>query len=381
MIRPMLLISGRMYGGGQRVVFDLLDYCQQAGTVAAELCLLGGPVENMPGVRAEVVKYDGRYNRAQTLWTTARRLTKVVKRLKPDVIHSHGWDAAMIGALAIVGLPIRHLIHIHTMDVRLGSSLVKHRMRRSLTRWMFDRPGTTVVGVSDAVREHWCRALNVPLESLRVIRNGVDTRRFHPEPKSRKSDGIVTLGVASRLDANKGLEELLCALAILAADNLRPMLVIAGAGKLRGELKAQVSKLGLRRQVKFLGFVHEMDKFYRNIDVGVLPSLSEGLPLFVLEAMSSGIPVVATDVGGIREVLRDGIDGYIVPAREPSRLAAALAKVLQDYCSRREMGLNARQRIEAEFSRTCFSHRIFEIYAELLAPTISTYAKETQQSI
>jgi glycosyltransferase involved in cell wall biosynthesis len=109
-----------------------------------------------------------------------------------------------------------------------------------------------------------------------------------------------------------------------------------------------------------------MRGFYRSIDVAVLPSLSgEGLPLFVLEAMSCGIPVVATDIGGTKEVLRDGIDGFVVPAHEPFALAAALRRLLQHPKDRHQMGMNARHRIEGDFSRTLFFERVSNLYQEV----------------
>lgn len=367
-IRTLLVISGRMYGGGQRIVLDLLEESRKWIDGVVDLCLLGGPVATMPLVRAEVVEYNGRYNRPLTLWKTSRRLRKVVERLKPDLVHSHGWDAAMIGALALLDLPVPHLVHIHTTDIWLQSKKSKHHLRRSLTRWMFNRAATTVVGVSDAVRRHWCSALNWPSESFRVIRNGVDTARFYPSRNSERSrSGALTIGVAARLQPNKGLEDLLRALAILAQDNLRPNLLIAGSDGSRESLEFCVEQLGLREQVKFLGFVDDMERFYGGIDLGALSSLSgEGLPLFVLEAMSCGVPVVATDVGGTKEALRDGVDGFVVPAREPTALAAALRKLLQDPRNRQQMGMNARHRIETDFSRTLFFERVFGLYHEVL---------------
>jgi glycosyltransferase involved in cell wall biosynthesis len=382
MIRPLLLVSGRMYGGGQRVVLGLLEESQRWINGAVDLCLLGGPVATMPPVRAEVVEYDGRYNRPLTLWKTSRRLRKVVERLKPDLVHSHGWDAAMIGALALFDSGVPHLIHIHTTDVWLESRQLKHQVRRVLTRWMFNRPATTVVGVSDAVRQHWCRTLDWPLQSFRVIRNGVDTERFQPLSNARRSNGTVTLGVAARLQPNKGLEDLLRALAILAQDNLRPDLLIAGADGSREALESHVEQLGVGEQVKFLGFVQDMKGFYDSIDVAALASLSgEGLPLFVLEAMSSGLPVVATDVGGTKEALRDGVDGFVVPAHEPSSLAAALRKLLQHPEDRQQMGMNARRRVEADFSSTVFFEAVFGLYQEVLEQMIPGYAEEAQENV
>jgi glycosyltransferase involved in cell wall biosynthesis len=381
MIRPLLLVSGRMYGGGQRVVLDLLEESQKWMNGVVDLCLLGGPVVTMPPVRAEVVEYDGRYNQPLTLWKTSRRLRKVIERLKPDLIHSHGWDAAMIGALALFNFGVPHLIHIHTTDVWLESKKLTHHLRRALTRWMFNRPATTVVAVSRAVRSHWCRPLGLPVESVRVVPNGVDTKRFRPSLNAGRSNGAVTLGIASRLQPNKGLEDLLDALAILARDNLRPILVIAGDGKLRGALEYKIERLGLHQQVKFLGFVHDLERFYQSIDVGVLASLTEGLPLFVLEAMSCGIPVVATDVGGTKEALRDGIDGFVVPAHEPYALAAALRKLLQDPRIRQQMGMNGRHRIEADFSRTIFFERVSGLYQEVLARALPRYVEAAEESV
>jgi glycosyltransferase involved in cell wall biosynthesis len=371
-----------MYGGGQRVVLDLLEEYQKSTSVEADLCLLGGPVATMPPVRAEVVEYDGRYNMPLSLWRTSRRLKKVIERVKSDLVHSHGWDAAMIGALALSNSTLPHVIHIHTTDIWLESKKLKHQVRRALTRWMFNRPATRVVGVSDAVRRHWCRILDWPLQSFRVIQNGVDTGRLQPSENTGQSNGALTIGVAARLQPNKGLEDLLCALAVLAKDNLQPVLLIAGEGGFRGALESRVEQLGLREQVKFLGFVQDMRGFYHRIDVAALPSLSgEGLPLFVLEAMSCGIPVVATDVGGTKEALRDGIDGFVVPPRQPYFLAASLRKLLQQPEERQQMGINARNRIESDFSRTIFFERISGLYQDVMRQGMPHHPEVAQESV
>jgi len=352
------------------VVLDLLDASRRSENYAPELFLLGGPPLAMPPVQAEIIEYSGHYNEPLTLLRTAGLFRKFLLYRQPSLIHSHGWDAAMIAAMARLNIAIPHLIHMHTTDAWLESKQVKHYLRRSMTRWMLNQPLTSVVAVSEAVRRHWVCTVGLPSESVFVVRNGVDTQRFHPAGTHGRSNATPTIGVAVRLQANKGLEDLLEALSLLATDHVYPKLLVAGEGNLRGALESRVAQLRLRTQVTFLGFCSDIAAFYRRIDIGVLPSRSEGLPLTVLEAMASGVPVVATDVGGTREVLRHGMEGFLVPAREPAALADALRRLVHDLAGRQRMGRNARRRVEESFSSARVHTQVSALYRELVKRSV-----------
>ena len=363
-IKALLLISGLMYGGGQKVVLDLLREAQRRNELDVQLTLLGCRESVLQQAAAHVIPYDGRYNRLTTLLPTAWRLRTQLKDSRPAVIHTHGWDADIIGWLSILGSTTRQIIHLHITSEWLGSSRLTHRVRRFLTRLAFARRGTVLVAVSNAVRRHWARRLPWDAETIVTVHNGVDAE-YYTEIHSREglARKMPTIGVVARLAPMKGIEYLLEATAELAAQYPAIRLRIAGEGHLKEDLQNRASKLGLAGKVEFLGRVQDMKSFYGSINVLVLPSIStEGLPLVVLEAMAAALPIVATTVGGTPEVVRDGQDGFLVPPKDVKALTNALQKLLIDEVGCRRMGKNARQHVYEKFSLTKFAGAIFATY-------------------
>lgn len=178
---------------------------------------------------------------------------------------------------------------------------------------------------------------------------------------------VPVIGVAARLVPMKGLEYLLDVLGELARSRIAFRLRVAGEGELRGSLEERCRRLGIAQQTLFLGHVHDMPAFYHSIDLYALPSVStEGLPLGVLEAMASGLPVVVSRVAGVPEAVRDSIDGLVVPPRDVEALSVALTRLLTDPQGRRAMGNAGRERTVAHFSLEHSSRQIFQLYRKLL---------------
>ncbi len=363
-MKVTLLISGLMYGGGQKVVLDLLREARRRNGLDVELTLLGCRESVLRRAAAHVVPYDGRYNRLATLVPAAWRLRTQLKDDRPAVIHTHGWDADIIGWLANLGSATRQIIHLHVTPEWLASNHLTHRVRRNLTRLAFARRGTVLVAVSNAVSQHWARLLPWEAKDIVTVHNGVDTADYaSASARDIPFDKCRTIGVVGRLARMKGIEYLLEAIADLAAEYPTICLRIAGEGNLRDDLRSKADRLGLSGNVEFLGRVQDMKSFYGSIDLLVLPSIStEGLPLVVLEAMASALPIVATTVGGTPEVIRDGQDGFLVPPRDPSALAEAIRRMLFDGKLRQRLSQSANERVNADFSVARCANAIFELY-------------------
>lgn len=358
------VVSGRMHGGGQRVMLDIEHSLSGEAGLSMTPLLLGPSDPRMRALGFRSVPYDGRYDHPRLL-LTARALRHALDELRwPHVLHSHGWDADFACALARLGRPGRHLVHLHVTASWLSGGGWRQRLRRVLTRWAFSRPGVELLAVSEAVREHWARYLPWERSKIHVVHNGVDTCRFQPAGKDRPVSVQPVIGVAARLAPMKGLEVLLQALARLRSTDTVFECRIAGDGGLRQQLQRQADRLGLSECVRFLGHVDDMPAFYRELDLFVLPSVSdEGLPLSVLEAMASGLPVLASDVGGTREALLDRVHGRLLPAGDVPALAAELSTFLSDANLRRACGRAARARAERDFSLQGFSERLMQIYS------------------
>jgi len=372
-LRVLQVISGRMYGGGQRVVQDLVRVLPTVGNLDVSLCLLGQKGDYFAEFKPYVAAYDGNYRNPISTWRSARSLRSVLCALRPDILHTHGYDAELIGALAVRGLPTRHISHIHDTPQWVASPRLKHQVRRSITRIVLYSVRTTWIACSEATREYVCRHLGFPKDAVHTVRNGIDVNRFSPvisdSPQPCSADTPFVVGTAARLEPNKGIEYLIRACAALRQEGGNLILRIAGDGPLRQDLAELASSLGIAPHVQFLGLVNDMRAFYRSLDVFVLPSLREGLPLTVLEAMATGLPVVATPVMGIVEVIRDRVDGILVPTADTEGLRSAIRRLAKDYTMRERLGKNARLQVERQFALERVVSEVFGIYRKVVRGT------------
>jgi glycosyltransferase involved in cell wall biosynthesis len=180
---------------------------------------------------------------------------------------------------------------------------------------------------------------------------------------------VAVIGVAARLVPMKGLEYLVAAVAELHRRGLSCQLRIAGEGPSRSAVENLVSALNIPDRVSLLGEYKEMPQFYRSLDVFALPSVStEGLPLSVLEAMSTGLPVVSTLISGIPEAVVDGVTGTLVPARDANALADALEPLVRSRAQRDCMGQAGRYRAETQFSLERMTAEVAALYRDVAVP-------------
>ncbi len=363
------VVSGTMYGGGQRVVLDLLKGMSEMMSVPPRLCALGKTAGSPLTARADYeVGYDGRYSRPDVLWRTSRSLASVIAETQPALIHTHGWDADIIGALAARKTQLRQVAHIHVTADWLESPRLKHRVRRGITRRYLSPKNVRTIAVSHSVRSHLCRHMRWDEDDVAVVQNGVDLDRFHPSGNGQAdTHHRLELGTAARLAPQKGVEFLIDALGQLKSQSIPFRCRIAGTGRSFGDLEERCRQKGVAEEVEFLGQVDDMRAFYSGLDAFVLPSLSEGLPLVVMEAMAMRVPVVATCVAGTPEVIDDGVEGILVPPRDPCSLAKALQRMADDPGMRIAMGRRGEQRVRGAFSLKRVARDVCDVYASLLS--------------
>ncbi len=281
-----------------------------------------------------------------------------------DVFHAHlTWPLAAKNALlaalaARVGLVLA-TVHLY-MDVPLtrGMALQQRLIGAGLDR-------AFAVSAHNAARLE--ELLHWPHGKLDVIHTAVDPAAYtrHPDPNLRKSlagDRPLVLTVA-RLDEQKGHRHLLAA----ATELREAVFVLAGDGPNRASLQKLARELGVEERVRFLGEREDVADLLAVCDVFALPSLYEGLPVSVLEAMAAERVVVATAVGGTGEAIVDGVSGLLVPPKDPGALAAALARVLSDERLRSRLAGAGRARVASHFSASEMVTRVTDSY-ELLAP-------------
>lgn len=217
----------------------------------------------------------------------------------------------------------------------------------------------------------------IPPAAIRVIHSGIECRRFDIESRNeaRRALGLPAdapiLLVPARLVPVKGHATLLAALPALAGGFPDLLALLAGDGPLRAELESRAGELGLSNRVRFLGHRDDIPRLLAAADLVVLPSRTEGLPSALLESFAARRAVVASDVGGVAEALRDGVEGRLVRAGESDALVAATAELLADRTRRDAMGERARRVVEERFDVRRTTRALEEAYEAWLAEAAS----------
>jgi glycosyltransferase involved in cell wall biosynthesis len=364
-MKILQLISSGGFYGAESVLLNLSVELQRSG----HSCIVG-VFENARnlitevGDRAETAGLTVRRIpcRSRFDWQTVRELHRIIEGDAIDLVHAHGYKADFYALLAarMVRVPVTATCHNWLGESR--TMLAYGRLDRYLLRF-FDGIAAVSRSVAQQLRHAGTR------KRVRVIPNGVPTPG--PAIDSPLADQIRTgdrmvVGTVGRLSSEKGASVLIEAAARICPDFPRVRFVVVGNGPLRSDLEARVCKLGMTRQFFFMGERKDVAQIYRSFDIYVLPSLQEGMPMALLEAMAAGLPVVATKVGGVPDLVRDPSLATLVEPGDPSALAAGIRDLLTDPSRRERMGLNARRRVEEDFSTAAMAQRYVELYQEAL---------------
>lgn len=310
-------------------------------------------------------------------WGCYFRLWRALRKLKPDVVQTYN-----IGALDLA--PVVRLAGIHRLvhaehgrdaaDPR-GENLKYIRLRR----WMAAFIAKYIVVSPDL--QHWLEdRVRIRPSKVLYIANGIDPAVFKATrasagPRKLLGDlaptGTLLIGNVARLDKVKDQAGLISAFKLLretiGEENVDCRLAIAGAGPQQAELQQQIEQLGLNGVVRLLGNRSDVAELLAECDVFVLSSIAEGMPVTLLEAMAAGLPVVATDVGGIASMVQDGVTGTLVPAGDPHALARALGTYLMSENLRRRHGEAGCARVATRFSLGAMVSAYAGLYDGLLA--------------
>ncbi len=304
---------------------------------------------------------------------TSLQLRSVLRKAKPDLLHVHGHKAALIAVLARVFQKDRcpMVVSVHNYPSYHGSNLAVRKLG-SLFMRLIVRKACKCITVSDAVRRGLVETDRVDASRTVTIHNGIETERNVSDDREDNverlkedlgvSEEMIVIGAAGRLIRDKGHSVLL-----KAADGLKEAypgirVLIAGDGPDRTRLEDEVTNLRLRQTVALPGFIGDLRHFFGLLDVFVLASLKEAFGIVLLEAMRSGCPVVASDAGGIPEIVRDGETGLLFPAGDTDALAAAVGRLLDDKRLRDELARNAKRTVKEEFSLEKMAQQTMEVY-------------------
>jgi len=283
------------------------------------------------------------------------RLRKLIKQVRPDVIHALNWGAWPDTALARMTLlpPTPLIFTFHGLG-RAG----RMPLRRRLAFRILPLFTTVLTTVSEGSKRMMVADYGWPGRRVEVIPNGIDSTRFRP-PEGPRAGGRLVIGTVGNLRPVKNHAVLVRAAAELAAQGIDLELRVAGEGPRRKALEELAESLKFSGRLRLLGFVEDVGEFLHGLDIFVLPSDSEQHPICLLEAMASALPCVASDVGGVGEMLDGGRCGKLVPPGQPRPLARAIAELASSDPLRRSIGLAARQRVRECYNlqRMCDSYR------------------------
>lgn len=306
------------------------------------------------------------------------RLFRLFREQRPAVVHTRNLAAleAVVPAWA-AGVPVR----VHGEHGWEESDPHGTRPKFRLMRRLYSPFVTHYVALSGHLARYLVGAVGVPVARVTRICNGVDTLRFHPAVgrhpiRGAPFDGAdtVLIGTIGRLQAVKDQLNLVRAFGHLVAQRMpgadRSRLVIVGDGPLRAQVENEVLAAGVGDRVWLAGERSDVPEVMRALDLFVLPSISEGISNTILEAMASGLPVVATDVGGNGELVMAGETGALVPAADSGALAAAIAPYAADKPLRESHGRAGRARVEAEFSLDGMVESYMNLYDRLLQASL-----------
>jgi glycosyltransferase involved in cell wall biosynthesis len=310
-------------------------------------------------------------------------LVRILKELSIDIIHTHLTESTLIGILAArrAGVPrVCTTVHNVVISSERGRLSPRAWLLRAAVNKIFSQ-ADRIVAVSERVAATTRLHTHVARERIITIPNGIEGDRFDfqcDKGMQRRKLGLandrliaVTVG---RLTQQKGYPYLLSALTSIPPKQ-RPLTLVVGDGPDRAELESSAIASGLEKDVKFLGLRRDIPELLAAADLFVLPSLWEGLPLVLLEAMAAGLPAVVTAVGGNTEVVEDGISGTLIPPGDAQALTTAVCSLLSDSFKRDRLGRAARQRFETSFSMQRFVEAHERLYEDLFRDNTVNYPR------
>lgn len=361
-------------GGMERVLITVINHTHSRYRHAV-VCLDG-----FGALRQQIGDPDvaclALHKKAGKDWGCYFRLWKALRQLKPDLVHTYNFgalDAALVAKLAGVHRVV-HAERGRDANDPNGES----RKYRALRRWLapfIDR----YLAVSRDLQDWLTEKVGIDPSRVVCIPNGIDAASYVVAPATKRErpllgdfapPGSIVIGTVGRLDPVKDQQglisafKLLCESAPQSREKLR--LVIAGEGSQRAALEAKIADLELGNQVCLLGNRRDVPTLLAEFDVFALSSVAEGMPGVLLEAMAAGLPVVATDVGGVAEVVTRGHTGLLVPARDVRALTKALSRYVSDEFLRQQHGQAGRHSVEAGFGLDGMLSAYIALYDELL---------------
>lgn len=364
------------FGGGERVFAQIINRLSDEKYKIVVACLpIGAFIEKIRGRKAQIKSVDMR-NRFNP--SVIFQLARLMKGERVDIVHSQGARADFFARMAakLAGAPIvvsTVPMPVEGFDVNPIRKLIYKTFNRFSERFV-DR----FIVVSDALEKMMIEKHRIEPQRVVKIYNGIERddfciadedivcRRTGFRNESGLGEDIPVIGVIGRMVWQKGFEYFIEAIPEVLKEFKKARFLLVGKGELEDELKVKSKMLNLEDKIIFTGFMSDIKDVLAAIDILVIPSLREGLPIVLLEAMAMKKPIVAANIEGIMEILENGVSGLLVSPKDPQVLSEAIIDLLIREDKARQMGLAARKVVEERFGVDIMVQKVEEVYEELL---------------
>lgn len=365
MIKVTHVLRSLDFGGAEKLVLDLARLQKESGEIDPRIfCVAGfGPLKEKAdeaGLSCEVAGLDG-----VKFLTPVLKVKKLLQADRPDIVHTHNLVAQVHAAPAarLLGIPVVHTKH--------GRAVTSFSHAPAMRKVVYGLSHTVVV-VSQETGENFVEKTGLDPKKVTVIYNGIDTNKYARTSKAEArrdlelDEDAVVFGCVSRLDALKNHPVMIRAFAKVAGDEPRSRFLVVGDGPERSRIETLIGRLSLKDRVVMAGYTDRVAEHLAAMDMFFQPSTEEGLSLTILEAAASGVPVVATAVGGTPEIISHGDTGTLVGVGDEDAIADAMSNYFGDRTPFVEMAEKAKRDVAERFSLESAQKQYASLYRNVM---------------
>ena len=355
-IKILHIIPSLLPGGAEKMAALLAEFSNPEKFSIGILCLKAGGLWEEKLIKQGIpVTIVGSLNRP--IIFDFFKIVKAIKNFSPDIVHTHLFGGDFYGRICARLAGVKKIISTE-QNVNFSEGKL-----RKLAKFLTSLLAIRIVAASKAIKKYLIADEGVAPEKIEVIYNGVETDKFSPLARDYKPSGRpLVVGSIGRLTEQKGFDYLLEALAKIKEVEC----LIAGEGEEKENLEKKIKMLGLDRRVKLVGLQKDVPQFLRSLDVFVLPSRWEGFGIVLLEAGLSGLPIIASRVDGILEIIEDGLNGWLFEKGNVEELADKLKKILAEPAARARLGKNIREKVLDKFEIKKIVKQYEDLYLKIL---------------
>jgi len=365
MIKICHIISGDLWAGAEVMAYYLLKGLKGYNKLSLSAILLNkGKLDEeirKQGIRVYVVEEHNK-----SFFNILMDIRNIIKKLSPDVLHSHRYKENIIAFL--ISRSIRGLKLIATQhglpEVNRGSTSLKHRMISRWNLFMLSKYFYRVVVVSQDIKELFEKKIKFDYKKISIIHNGIMITDIPPKLDNR---GTFVIGSAGRVFPVKDYPFMVEIANEVLKKTKDISFQLAGDGPDRPRLEALIKRYGIDRQFVLKGHLSDMSEFYKGLNLYLNTSIHEGIPMSILEAMAHGLPVIAQNVGGLHEIVDDGIQGYLVNEKDPGAFADKCILLYKNKVLWKKMSQAAREKVARNFSVPNMAQQYHNLYTSVVS--------------